>query len=103
MAETEVHLELLLGRRVFARNGKPIGRLQEIRATPRGRGLVVDEYLVGAYAVLERLSAWTIGRALIRTFGGGRSGYRVPWDKMDVSDMDRPRLLCAASELEPLK
>lgn len=102
MAETEIHLELLLGRQVLARNGRPIGRLQEIRATPRGSGLVIDEYLVGTYAVLERLSVWSIGRALLGTFGGGKSGYRVPWDKIDVSDTGRPRLLCAASELEPL-
>ena|SRR5436305_13253882 len=102
MAESEVHLELLLGRRVLARNGRPIGRLQEIRATPRGHNLVIEEYLVGSYAVLERLSAWTIGRALLGTFGGGKSGYRVPWDKMDISDVDRPRLLCPASELQPL-
>src|SRR5438067_9043768 len=98
MPETELHLELLLGRQVLARNGKPIGRIEEIRATPRGRVLLIDDYLVGSYAVLERLSAWTIGRALLRTLGGGRPGYRVPWDKLDVSDMERPRLLCAASE-----
>src|SRR4051812_46668043 len=102
MPETEVHLELLLGRRVLAKNGKSIGRIEEIRATPRGRGLVIDEYLIGSYATLERLSAWTIGRALLRNFGGGNSGYCVPWDKLDVSDAKRPRLLCAASELEPL-
>jgi sporulation protein YlmC with PRC-barrel domain len=100
MAETEVHLELLLGRRVIAKNGKPIGRIEEIRATPRRGGLAIDEYLVGSYAVLERLSAWTIGRALLRTFGGGKSGYHIPWDKLDISDLERPRLLCAASELE---
>jgi hypothetical protein len=32
----------------------------------------------------------------------GRS-YRVPWDKLDLADPEKPRLLCALADLETLK
>jgi hypothetical protein len=104
MKTTEVHIELLLGRRVVARNGKFIGRIEEIRAEPRGSKCLVEEYLLGSFAILERFSAWAIGRAILRAFGPffARAGYRVRWDQLDLSDPDRPRLTCNVAELEPL-
>jgi hypothetical protein len=30
-------------------------------------------------------------------------GYRVPWDKLDLTDPEKPRLLCALADLETLK
>jgi sporulation protein YlmC with PRC-barrel domain len=101
MAANELRLELLLGRRVLAGNGRSIGRIEEICAMQSGRRLVVEEVHVGSYAILERFSAWGIGRALLRQVGARKGGYRVPWDKLDVSS-DPPRLKCAATELKPL-
>ncbi|WP_114949027.1 hypothetical protein [Microvirga calopogonii] len=105
MAGRDVHLELLIGRRVLARDGRSIGRLEEVCAEPQGADLLVTEYLVGSYAVLERLSAWSIGRTLLRFFGatGQRGEYRVPWDKLDLSDPRHPRLLCEVGDLTVLK
>jgi hypothetical protein len=99
-----LHVELLLGRKVFALNGQSIGRLEEIHAkTDRGH-FFVSEFLVGSYAMLERLAAWTIGRSVLRVLGAKRQeGYRVRWDQLDLSDPQRPRLLCDVDELMPLK
>jgi sporulation protein YlmC with PRC-barrel domain len=101
MAVSEINVELLLSRRVYALNGRVVGRLEEIRAEVRGSECVVTEYLVGVYAMFERLAAWSIGRSILRTLrvrskGGG---YRVAWDQLELSDPLRPRLCCAMSEL----
>lgn len=100
----EVHLELLLGRRVHDRNGKAIGRIEEVRAEEveeqQGDEMVVREFLIGRDATLERLSAWSIGRFLLRIFGAkAAGGYRVSWDKLDLTDAEHPRLTCAIDEL----
>jgi sporulation protein YlmC with PRC-barrel domain len=104
MARQQVHVELLLGERVFALNGQPIGRLEEIRTEINKGHCFVSEFLVGSYAVLERLAAWRVGRALLHVVGLGRKeGYRIRWDQLDLSDPQRPRLLCDVDELLPLK
>jgi len=101
----EVRVQELLGRRVLAKNGRPIGRIEEIRAEPRGRELMVEEFHLGGYALLERLSASILGRAVLPLFGaaGRRAGYRVRWDQLDLADPARPRLRCTVDELEPLR
>jgi sporulation protein YlmC with PRC-barrel domain len=104
----EVRLEHLLGRRVLDRDGHPIGRIEEVRAEPQGRDLVVTEYLVGTSAMLERLSVEAFGLAALALLGVGgrrkrRGGYRVPWDRLDLEDADRPRLRCAVEELPRLE
>src|SRR4051794_5260721 len=105
MAVREINLELLMGRRVTGLNGKVVGRLEEIRAVSSREGeCVVEEYHVGSFAFFERLAAYSIGREILRLFGAGSRGvgYRVPWDKLDLSDEKHPRLLCPVDELEKL-
>lgn len=99
-----LHAELLLGKKVFALNGQSIGRLEEILTKTNRGHFFVSEFLVGSYAVLERLAAWSIGRAVLRVVGAKRDeGYRIRWDQLDLSDPQRPRLLCGVDELMPLK
>lgn len=100
----EINLELLLGRRVIGMNGQVVGHLEEILAELREGECIVEEYHVGSFAYLERLAAYSIGRALLRLFGAGSrgGGYKVPWNKLDLSDEKRPRLLCPVEELEKL-
>lgn len=104
MAKQEIHVELLLGRRVRALNGRSVGLLEEIHAEESRGQYFVKEFLIGSYAALERLAALSIGRAILRIFGIRRKsgGYRVPWDKLDLSDPKSPRLLCAVDELPPI-
>src|ERR1043166_3330560 len=104
MAKRELHVELLLGEKVLAMNGLPIGRLEEIRTEINRGHFYVTEFLVGSYAALERLAAWRIGRALLHVLGGRRrEGYRIRWDQLDLSDPQRPRLVCEVDELMPLR
>src|ERR1044072_4082140 len=104
MAHSELNVEMLLSRRVYALNGRNIGRIEEVRAEWRGSECVVTEYLVGVYAVFERLSGWRIGRAVLRLLPAKRgAGYRVPWNQLDLADPERPRLRCSVEELVRLE
>lgn len=104
MSKQQLHVELLLGEKVFAMNGLSIGRLEEIRTEINRGHFYVTEFLVGSYAFLERFAAWRIGRSLLRVFGARKSeGYRVRWDQLDLSDPRRPRLRCEVDELLTLK
>jgi hypothetical protein len=98
-----LHAELLPGKKVLALNGKSIGRLEEIYAKADRGQFFVAEFLVGSYALLERLAAWSIGRAVLKVLGAKRQeGYRIRWDQLDLSDPQRPRLRCDVDELMPL-
>ncbi len=104
MSKRQVHVELLLGEKVLAMNGVSIGRLEEIRTEVNRGHYYVTEFLVGSYAVLERLAAWRIGRAVLRVVRAQRKeGYRIRWDQLDLTDPRRLRLLCQVDELMPLK
>ena len=102
MGRQLIHVELLLGEKVFGLNGLPIGRLEEIRTEVNKGHYFVSEFLVGKYAVLERLAAWRIGRALLRVFGKRKEGYRIRWDQIDLSNPEHPRVLCDVDELMPI-
>jgi sporulation protein YlmC with PRC-barrel domain len=104
MSRQYIHVELLLGEKVFALNGLVIGRLEEIRTEVNKGHYFVSEFLVGKYAMLERLAAWRIGRAVLRVFGARRKeGYRIRWDQLDLSDPRHLKLLCDVEELLPLR
>lgn len=104
MTRQQLHVELLLGQKVFALNGLPIGRLEEFRTEVNRGHFFVSEFLVGKYAVFERLAAWRIGRVLLSGLGvGRREGYRIRWDQLDLTDPHHPRLLCDVDELMPLQ
>ncbi|RWM24633.1 hypothetical protein [Mesorhizobium sp.] len=96
-----VNLEHLAGRRVVSEGGRSIGYIEEIIAERDGDDLIVTEFHVGIFAAFERLSASTIGTALLDLFGLRRHDglYRIPWDKLDISHPRSPRLLCSDEEL----
>jgi sporulation protein YlmC with PRC-barrel domain len=102
MGVREVHVELLLSRPVLDLTGKSIGRIEEICAEQLGEESVVKEYLIGPLALLERLSAWTLGLSMSDILRWGKIGnrYRVPWDKLDLGDPAHPRLKCPVEELD---
>ena len=99
MAE-ELHLELILGRKVYDSENRSVGRLEEAIAEERGGELVVKEYLVGGTAILQRLSTAHMGRKFLVLFGAKENCYRVPWNKIDLTQTGRLLLLCAKDELE---
>jgi hypothetical protein len=93
--ENERHLELLLGRRVHAQDGRVIGRIEEFHAEREDDYYVVTEYHVGPAALVERLSVRHFGF----TLPGRVHGYRVRWDQLDLDDPDHPRLTCPVEEI----
>jgi sporulation protein YlmC with PRC-barrel domain len=93
MTPMEVRLEDLLGRRVWARNGRAVGRIEEVRAEARGDEYEVTEYHLGPGALLERL-------ALVnRLLGRQPQTLVVRWDQLDITDPARPQLTCTVDEL----
>lgn len=97
----DVNVELLVGTQVRDTAGKKVGRIQEFRADTRGDACVVESYLIGASALIERLSAWTLVRPVARALHARNlySLYEVPWQDMDLSDPKRPRLKIAKEDL----
>jgi hypothetical protein len=97
----ELHLELLLGTRVRDRDGRSVGRIEEVLARRDGTTCVVSAYLLGAYGLIGRLAAWRVTRPLLSSLmSGRRQPRRVPWDKLDLRDPAHPRLTCAREDLE---
>jgi hypothetical protein len=91
----EVHVELLLGRQVHARNGRPVGRIEELRAEKRGNGHVVTGFVLGPAGLAERMSL-SAGRTFL---GRHRRAQVARWDQMDLSDPGHPRLTCDVEDL----
>ncbi len=104
MASREVHLERLLGHKVFDSEGEMVGRIEEVVARRHEGEWVVLEYWVGSGALLHRLSVRGAARALLSLFVSKEQapGYRVPWHKLDLTRPKRLRLDCARGELKEL-
>jgi sporulation protein YlmC with PRC-barrel domain len=103
MKRQTLHVELLMGKKVFGLNGRAVGRLEEVRAELNNRGdCFVSEFLIGTYGMLERLSVWRIARAILRTLHMRKQGYRVHWEQLDLSDPNHPQLKCEVGELATL-
>lgn len=90
-----VHVELLAGRRVRDVNDKVAGRIQSIHGEIRGKECYVEAFLLGPAALLSRL-----GISAGRLVGWAKhEPLRVPWQQLDLSDPEKPRLRCTVDEL----
>jgi sporulation protein YlmC with PRC-barrel domain len=101
----EINIELLLGTKVCDVDGQDVGRIEEFRVERSDAACLVEAYLIGASALIERLSAWTLARP-IKQFLGARklyTVYEVPWQEMDLSDPGYPRLRIPKSDLRHAK
>jgi sporulation protein YlmC with PRC-barrel domain len=101
----EINVELLIGRTVRDVDGETIGRIEEFKIELDDNSCVLDSYLVGSSALIERLSAWTLVRPIARALSGRRfySLYQVPWQDIDLSDPQHPRLRTAKRDLRHAK
>jgi sporulation protein YlmC with PRC-barrel domain len=97
----ELNVERLLGAKVCDVDGERVGRIEEIRADRQESECLVESYLVGASAVVERLSAWTLIRPIKKLLRARDvvSVYRVNWQDMDLSDPEHPKLRIGKKEL----
>jgi sporulation protein YlmC with PRC-barrel domain len=100
--KNDVKLELLIGRRVVDVNGEKVGRIEEVLAEREGDELLVTQYLIGTYGLFTSLSVQHVGAGLLRFLGAraqSKKPHRIPWDKLDLSDPEHPRLTCLIEEL----
>lgn len=104
MATHELYLELLLGKVVVDSAGERVGRIEEFRAEKQGDEWQIVEYLLGMGAITERLSAWGLVNSCLHLLGMHKlhHSYRVPWDKLDLSNPEHPRLTCTLAELQEI-
>jgi sporulation protein YlmC with PRC-barrel domain len=105
MSAREIRVTDLVGRRVRDSEGRSIGRIEEliceIALRPGGRDYVVRELHVGAAGWLEAIAGRTLMRSLLRIVGhgAGDARYRIPWERMDLADPERPRVNVRRGEL----
>jgi hypothetical protein len=94
----DVHIELLLGTKVRDVDDNVVGRIEEFRVDDDAR---VESFLIGASALVERLSAWTLVRPIARALRARKvySVYDVGWQDMDLTDPKRPKLRIAKRDL----
>jgi sporulation protein YlmC with PRC-barrel domain len=97
----ETKVELLLGTKVRDANGEKIGRIEEFRVERTDNGLLVESYLIGASALVDRLSAWTLVRPIKGLLKSRHiySVYDVPWQDMDLTDPTHPVLRTVKRDL----
>ncbi len=101
----QIKVELLIGTEVCDVDGNGIGRIEEFRVERGENSCLVESYLVGTSAWIERLSAWTLVRP-IRHFLRSRkllTFYEIPWQEMDLSDPHHPRLRIGRRDLRHAK
>jgi hypothetical protein len=95
-----VLLESILGARVRDRDGRVIGRIEEVRCTTVGERCDVDTYLVGASGLVERLAAWSLIRPIRRILPRWLyRQYRIPAEALDLRDPRQPRTTMPARDL----
>ena len=101
----DIKVELLVGTKVHDVDGTKVGRIEEIRVEQKGQDLVVEAYLIGASAFIERLSARTLVRPIRRLLRTRHvySVYEVPWQDLDLTDPKRPVVRIAKRDLQRLK
>lgn len=94
--DVEIRFDRLLGREVFARNGRRVGRLEECRIHRDGDTWTVVEYQIGVAGLWERLG---LGARLV--LGLRSHGYRARWDQLAIGNDSRLQLTCDVSDLRP--
>jgi hypothetical protein len=104
MSAKHVHLERLLGKRVYDPANKPAGRIEEIRAHGAYGECVIVVYLLGSGGLMHRLSVPGFLGLFTSLLGGynNPATHRVSWDLMDLSDPEHPRVTVPAESLPPI-
>jgi sporulation protein YlmC with PRC-barrel domain len=101
----DIKVQLLVGTKVHDVDGRKVGRIEEIRVARNDKALLVEAYLIGVSALIERLSARTLVRPIGRFLRARHiySVYEVPWQEMDVTDPKRPVLTIAQRDMRRAK
>jgi sporulation protein YlmC with PRC-barrel domain len=95
MGDREIGVHDLLGRVVRTAAGRPVGRIEDLRAEPEGEDYVVREVIIGELGLRARLFAMAAQLPTLRALGlvGVYRIRAIPWEWLDLSDPERPRFL----------
>jgi hypothetical protein len=93
--QRELRLEHLLGRKVLTADHGSAGHIEEFRTAVLHGERVIVEYVLGRIGLMERLNV-----GFRRVFGLATGGHVARWDQIDLSDPERPRLLCPIDQLK---
>ena len=99
MRTREVHVELLLGKRVHDVDGRVVGRLEEFHVEIIDGDYVVTEFLIGPAAALQRIGGFMTQLPFFRFIPMPKREYRISWILMDLSDEHAPRVRARRDEL----
>ena len=92
-----VPFERMVGRKVHDPEGKKVGRIVAVRVDWEGKDCVVRDYLLGTAALMKRLG---LSAKVILGMPLKHEPRSISWDLMDISDPEKPRLLCPLAEIE---
>ncbi len=92
-----VPFERMVGRKVLDPTGRKVGRIVAVRVDWEEKDCVVRDYLLGTAALMERLG---ISAKVFLGMKLNREPRSIAWDLMDISDPEKPRLLCPLAEIE---
>jgi hypothetical protein len=91
-----VQLELLIGREVLDAGGGHAGRIEEVHVNDAGE---ITEWVLATGRL--HVSDWII--FVLHQLGAQKSSWkhsrRVPWQELDLSDPERPRLRTSSGTL----
>jgi hypothetical protein len=105
MSARTVSLSDLVGRAVHDADGRRIGRIEELEAEivleRGGNEYVVTRFGVGRWGPFDAIAHGHFVQQLVRRITRATSyvHYAIPWDLMDFTDLEHPRVKCAEREL----
>jgi sporulation protein YlmC with PRC-barrel domain len=101
----EIHIYEFLGRKVHDADGKYCGALEEIEVERGDESCIVKNYFVQERGLVDRITAWALADSLRKVIPVREESkpYRVPWDKMDLTDPEHPRITVPKSELQRVR
>ena len=93
MPARELRLEEILGRVVRTATGRPVGRIEDVRAVPEGEDYVVREVILGELGLRARIFSVASQLPTLKSVGltGHYRTRAIPWEWLDFSDPTRPR------------
>ena len=95
MRGTRLRVDLLVGRKVRDARGKVVGKIRELRielAAPGASDYVVREVELSEPWWVERIVGPQFSTVIARWLGRKPPRFRVPWDRMDLTNPRKPRL-----------
>jgi sporulation protein YlmC with PRC-barrel domain len=101
----EIQLRDILGASVVDAEGEHLGRLEEIECERGDERCPINFYIVEHRGLRDRISSWALTSSMQKKLSEKRKDrpYRIPWNQMDLSDPQNPRVLVPKELLEPMK